>query len=58
MKEKHFRHENAGEAVYDADKHKSTDDGIESLIIMVVCLCEFSFGYLSVRFVICVVSGW
>lgn len=39
MKGKHFRHESAGEAVYDADKHKSTDDGIESLIITVVCVC-------------------
>jgi len=30
---------NAGEAVYDADKHKSSDDGIESLIITLVCVC-------------------
>lgn len=39
MKGKHFRHENAGEAVYDADKHKSADDGTESLIITLVCVC-------------------
>ncbi len=39
MKGKHFRHERAGEAVYDASKHKGTDDGIESLIITVVCVC-------------------
>lgn len=38
MKGKHFRHENAGEAVYDADKHKSAVDGTESLIITLVCV--------------------
>ncbi len=38
MKGKHFRHARAGEAVYDASKHKGTDDGIESLIITVVCV--------------------
>ncbi len=69
MKGKHFRHERAGEAVYDASKHKGTDDGIITNHNGCVCVCEgwlcadmcvreFSFGYLSVRFVIYVVSGW
>lgn len=39
MKRKHFRHENAGEAVYDADRHKSADDRMESLIIVLMCVC-------------------